>query len=365
MKSSDFAIALVGPLPPPSGGMANQTRQLFRLLADEGARVELVQVNMPYRPSWVGRYRGIRSLFRLVPYLLSLWRSAGKVQLMHVMANSGWSWHLFAAPAVWVAWLRGIPVIINYRGGGANDFFSRSFRWVYPTLRRARVVVPSRFLHEVFMSFGVMTDIIPNIIDLQRFSPNSDGVNHENIGFPHIIVTRNLERIYDVGSALHAFRRVLNRMPGARISIAGSGDDRPRLESLARELGISERVLFTDRLDNERIVTLYRSADVMLNPSLVDNMPISILEALACGVPVVSTNVGGIPYMVANGEQALLVPPADPQAMADAVISLCEDRQLKNRMIKAGLELIKQYSWPNVREKWLSVYSSTLAKKRR
>ena len=67
MKSSDFAIALVGPLPPPSGGMANQTRQLFRLLADEGARVELVQVNMPYRPSWVGRYRGIRSLFRLVP----------------------------------------------------------------------------------------------------------------------------------------------------------------------------------------------------------------------------------------------------------------------------------------------------------
>jgi glycosyltransferase involved in cell wall biosynthesis len=360
MKFPDLTIALVGPLPPPSGGMANQTRQLYHLLSTEGVRVDLVQVNAPYRPAWIGRYRGIRAVFRLAPYFISLWRVTGKAQLMHVMANSGWSWHLFAAPAVWIARWRGVPVVINYRGGDAKAFFQRSFRWVYPTMRRAQVIVPSRFLRDVFIEYGVACNIVPNIIDLHRFSKQADAHEVSKVGFPHIIVTRNLEPIYDVGSALKAFRQVLERMPEAHISIAGSGDERPRLESLARELGISERVTFTGRLDNEHMVRLYRSADVMVNTSLVDNMPNSILEALACGIPVVSTNVGGVPYMVNHGEHALLVPPGDPQAMADAVIRLCDESQLKDRMVKAGRDLVSQYSWSNVREKWLSIYTSLL-----
>ena len=109
-------IGLVGPLPPPSGGMANQTRQLARLLEESGLSVELVQVNVPYHPRWVEHLRGIRAAFRLVPYLANLWRAAGRVDLFHIMANSGWAWHLFAAPAIWIAHLRGIPAIVNYRG---------------------------------------------------------------------------------------------------------------------------------------------------------------------------------------------------------------------------------------------------------
>ena len=82
------AVLLVGPLPPPSGGMANQTRQLARLLADEGCRVTVVQVNAPYKPAWVGRIRGVRALCRLPPYIVRLWRTAGEAELIHVMANS-------------------------------------------------------------------------------------------------------------------------------------------------------------------------------------------------------------------------------------------------------------------------------------
>ena len=107
MKFADLRIALVGPLPPPAGGMANQTRQLAELLRGEGAQVEVVQVNAPYRPAWAEKLKGARALFRLVPYLLRLWQAAGQANLVHVMANSGWSWHLFAAPAVWIATLRG------------------------------------------------------------------------------------------------------------------------------------------------------------------------------------------------------------------------------------------------------------------
>ena len=73
-------------------------RQLAELLGAEGIQVEVVQVNPPYWPAWVGHVRGIRALCRLLPYLVRLWRALGRVDLAHVMANSGWAWHLFAAP---------------------------------------------------------------------------------------------------------------------------------------------------------------------------------------------------------------------------------------------------------------------------
>src|SRR5512138_2298862 len=107
MPLSGLKIALVGPLPPPHGGIANQTRQLAELLEREGACVTLVAVNSPYWPRWIGGLRGLRAFFRLLPFVRRLWSVAGEVEIFHVMANSGWSWHLFAAPAVWVARLRG------------------------------------------------------------------------------------------------------------------------------------------------------------------------------------------------------------------------------------------------------------------
>ncbi|MGD8310399.1 MAG: glycosyltransferase family 4 protein, partial [Chromatiales bacterium] len=314
----DMRVTLVGPLPPPWGGMANQTRQLASLLGKEGARVSVVQVNPPYRPEWIGRVRVIRSWFRLAPYLASLWRETRESHLMHVMANSGWSWHLFAAPAIWVASLRGVPVVVNYRGGEAEQFFQRSYRWVRPSLRRAAaVVVPSGFLQRVFSERGVPTRVVPNIIDLSRFS-STKGTSRDP-SRPVIVVPRNLEPIYDIGTAIRAFALVSRRFPAARLIIAGSGPERARLERLATDLGVAQRTELTGGLDNERMVDMYREASVMLTPSLADNMPISILEALASGVPVVSTDVGGVPFMVRHEREALLVPRGDAAAMAHAI----------------------------------------------
>src|SRR4051812_29073134 len=81
-------IALVGPLPPPFGGMANQTRQLATLLEREGIDVEIVQVNAPYSPGWVASLRVVRALFRFIPFIARLWHAAGRADLFHVMANS-------------------------------------------------------------------------------------------------------------------------------------------------------------------------------------------------------------------------------------------------------------------------------------
>jgi glycosyltransferase involved in cell wall biosynthesis len=336
--------------------MANQTRQLARLLEGSGLRVELVQVNAPYPAAWLQNLRGIRAFARLVPYVAGLWRCAGRVDLLHVMANSGWAWHLYAAPAIWIGHLRGRPVVVNYRGGEAETFLSKQVRWVRATLARSTVlIVPSGFLKGVFSAVGISADIVPNVVDLSRFSPGN-----RRPGRCHLIVTRNLEKLYDIPTAIRAFARIRASHPSARLTIAGSGPERSELETLCSRLGLSDAVRFSGRLDNEELADLYRSAELVLNPSSADNMPNSLLEAMASGVPIVSTNVGGISFMVEDGKTALLVPPGDADAMAVAADRMLSDPALAERLRTAGRVEAERYAWSAVKPVLFDVYARVL-----
>lgn len=345
--------------------MANQTLQLARLLREDGATVDVIQVNAPYSPRWIGRLKGIRAGFRLIPYLARLWRSSSRVDLYHIMANSGWSWHLFAAPAIWMAKIAGKPVIVNYRGGEAEAFFDKALAWVKPTMDQAdAIIVSSDFLGAVFGKRGWHARIVPNIIDMDRFGAAPRPVSASPLA-PRILVARNLEPIYDNETALRAFRIVKRSFPAARLVIAGSGPLRKALEMLTAELGVKRDVTFAGRVENDDMAKLYREADLVVNPSLADNMPISILEALACGVPVVSTNVGGIPKLVEHDKTAVLVPPQRPEEMANAILAVLSDPVKASRLRAAGTESVCQYTWPKVRLRLLDVYQDVLARKGR
>lgn len=348
------AICLVGPLPPPSGGMANQCEQMFRLLRNEGVDVELVCTNSPYRPAWLGRLPVVRAAVRLLPYLLNLWRASGRAQVIHVLANSGWSWHLCAAPAALIARLRNTPVIIHYHGGSADSFFADTSRYVLGMLARASLrVTPSVFLQRVFLRYGLSAEVIPNIIDLSRFVPAPP----RSFAYaPHVLVTRNLEAIYDIPTAIRAFARVQPVFPGARLTVAGSGPELTRLQTLVAGLGLQDCVRFSGRIANADMPVLYAMADCLLNPSTVDNMPISILEAFASGVPVVSSSAGGIPDMVEQGVSGLLVPVGDDEAMARELLSVLQDASLAAGLRQAGLQQAQKYAWPQVRTQWLDAY---------
>ena len=358
-------VGLIGPLPPPAGGMANQTRQLAELLGGRQAQVQLVQTNAPYRPAWVGQVPLARAVFRLLPYLVQLWRAAGRSDVMHIMANSGWSWHLFAAPAIWVARLRRTPVVVNYRGGEAEGFLARNRRVVGWSLRQtARIIVPSAFLQAVFAGQGLATEVVPNIIDLSRFHPaHAAAANAADAAArPHVLVARNLEPLYDNATALRAFAMVLQQCPQARMTIAGTGPQEAELRQLAQQLAIADAVTFSGRLDRDEMAALLRHSTVALNPSLVDNMPNSVLEALASGVPVVSTRVGGVPHIVQDGVTALLVPPRDPAAMAAALLRVITDAPLAARLACAGLQDVQRYTWDRVAPLWAAVYGAAVAR---
>ncbi|MES2116731.1 MAG: glycosyltransferase [Pseudomonadota bacterium] len=346
-------IALAGPCAPPAGGMANQTAQLARLLADAGAQVELVPTNRPPRQAWLAPLRGLRALVRLLPYLGALWQAAGRADIVHIMANSGWAWHLHAAPAVWIGRMRRKGVLVHYHGGEAAAFLARQGRLVTVTLGRAHaIVVPSDFLAQVFRQHGLAVQILPNVVDLARFSP---GPPASRPG-PMILVCRHLEPLYDHATALRAFRLLRLAVPHAQLTIAGDGPELARLRRLAGELDVADAVVFAGALDQDGMASLYRQADAVLNPSLADNMPVSILEALASGVPVVSTDVGGIPCLLEHGHTGLLAAPGDAETMARHLLSILHDTDAAQRMAAAGLRLAQRYTWQEIGPRLLAQY---------
>ena len=338
-------VGLVGPVPPPNGGMANQTAQLARLLRGEGLIVTLVPTNAAYRPRPIARIPFVRALFRLVPYVAALWRTAGRCDVMHLMANSGWSWHLCATPAIWIGRLRGTPVIVNYRGGEAASFLERSAATVRTSMRRASaLIVPSGFLQAVFERFGLAASIVPNIIDTAHFSNPQPHREFRR----RLLVARNLEPIYDNETAIRALQIVRRSHPDATLTIAGSGPLAGALRELAERLGVADAVVFAGRLERDAMANAYREADIAINPSRVDNMPNSVLEALASGVPVVRTDVGGVPFIVKDGQTALLVPAQSPEVMAQAIERLIADSGLAGTLINNGLSEVEKYTWRRV-----------------
>ena len=352
LKIESLKLGLIGPVPPPYGGMANQLNQLQRLLKKEGVCVSLLATNPPYASSLVSKIRGIRAVSRLVPYLYKAWQLAGHVDVIHVLSNSGWSWQLFSAPVLWLGYIRKTPVIINYRGGEARRYFERSINFVRPSMRLAtRIVVPSGYLKEVFQDYGFKdVSVISNIIDLEKFKPKK----HEK-GY-HLIITRNLEAIYGIETAIEAVKQIKVDYPEVRLTIAGSGDQKAYLQQRVIDLELEDNVVFAGKLKPDEVVSLYQQADIMLNPTTVDNMPNSILEAMACGVPVISTNVGGVPFIVEDNKTAMLVEVGNSSMMAEKVIELFNNKDLYRQLVANGIAEVQKYSWDNIRDQWLALY---------
>jgi len=349
-------IGLVGPLPPPYGGMANQANQLYQLLQQEAdIRVSFVQTNSPYAVRLVEKIKGVRALFRLASYVKKIFLLAGQVDVIHVLANSGWSWQLFSAPVLWIAYFRKTPVIINYRGGEAGTYFKKSIKWVVPSMEKASVIiVPSKYLQKVFETFHLEAQVVPNIINLDRFKWVKNEIS--NVKKPHLIITRNLEAIYGINTAIEAVAIVKKTVHNVKLSIAGSGPQKEELQALVKKLELENNVNFTGKLQPSEVAKLYQDADIMLNPTTVDNMPNSVLEAMASGVPIVTTNVGGIPYIVEDYKTALLVDVNNSKLMADRMIELINNEQLYSELHHNGLAEVQQYTWACVKEQWLSIY---------
>ncbi|TMI81782.1 MAG: glycosyltransferase family 4 protein, partial [Bacillati bacterium ANGP1] len=173
---------------------------------------------------------------------------------------------------------------------------------------------------------------------------------------PRLLSTRNLGPYYRVDNNLEAFARVRARYPDATLTVAGYGSEEGRLRQLATSLGMAG-IRFVGRVEPEAMPRLHDEADIYLNSSVVDNQPVSVLEAFAAGIPVVSTGPGDLASIVRDGETGLRVPPGDPGAMAYAVMALLGSPERAVALARRARQEVEQYTWPHVRREWAAVYS--------
>jgi glycosyltransferase involved in cell wall biosynthesis len=355
-RAPDVRVCVIAPSLGILGGQAVQALRLVEHLNQgQAVSVDLLPVN-PKLPGLLGRLQSIkyvRTVLTSVRYLASLLGQLRHYDVIHVFSASYLSFMLAPLPALLVGRLYGKKVVLNYHSGEAQDHLER-----WPSAIRLmglahEIIVPSAYLVDVFAGFGIRTRAIFNFIDVDDIP-----YRRRTTLRPRFLTNRNLESLYNVGCSLRAFARVQREYPDAELTVAGFGSQRAMLESIARELGL-RNTTFVGRVPANEMAAQYDKSDIFLNASNIDNMPLSILDSFAAGVPVVTTNAGGIPYVVRDGETGFLVERGDSDGLADAALRLLRDDDLATRIGDAARqECLARYTWPVVREEWENLYLS-------
>lgn len=348
-------ICIVSSFPPAIGGMAIQAEKLVNhLKKEDGIEVYSIATN-PKIPIFLEKIRFLRGIIRLTLFIINLLKTLWKIDVIHLLSCSYLPFFLFTSSTLIISKLYGKKVILNYRGGAAEDFFKRWSIITKPIINMSdEIIVPSNFLKDIFNKFGIETKIISNIVDFNEFKYKA----REKIK-PKIIIARKLEKIYNVKCGILAFEIIKRKFKEAELTILGTGSQEESLKSLVKELNL-DGVKFLGKVDHKDIPKLYEDADILFNPSLVDNMPISILEAFAAGLPVISTNVGGVPYIIEDGINGLLVKPDDFNEMALKVTELLKNPLVVSKITQNGKDSVKKYTWEKIREDLLHIYKEKI-----
>jgi L-malate glycosyltransferase len=336
------------------GGQAVQAQRLRGRLALMGQlQVSFLPIDprLPRPLQFLQRVKYVRTAVNSLAYWLALLCRVPGTDVVHAFSASYWSFLLAPVPAMLAGRLFRKKVILNYRSGEANDHLTR-WRTAVPLMRLANaIVVPSAYLVSVFARHGLTARSVPNFVELEHLPYRQ---RHELR--PVFLSNRAFEPHYNVSCVLRAFGRIQSRMPQAQLIVAGDGWLRPRLQDEARELGL-RNVSFRGALTSDRMAKLYDEADVYLNAPNIDNMPSSILEAATCGLPIVTSDAGGIPYIVRDGATALLTACDDDAALAAAATRLFEEPGLASRLAAAARgEVLDRYTWQAVETRWMETY---------
>ena len=355
---ADVAVLLVGPSSRIVGGQSVMAAELFRRMRGDGMSIDFLPID-PKPPGPLAlaeRVKVLRTLVVSAFYCMSLLLQVRRYDVIHLFSASYLSFLISQMPPILVARLYRKPLILNYRSGEAEDHLRGASRGVFGLLRMCHaIVVPSGFLVQIFAQFGFRATAIANVVD-----PSVIHARHRGSARPRIIVPRALEPLYNVACAIRAFAIIQRRFPEARFTILGKGSEEAVLKRLVHELGL-RHVEFSGWVDRSEIGESYDRHDILVNTSSIDNMPVSLLEGFAAGLPIVTTNAGGIPYLARDRVNAHVVEVDDHEAIASRVIELLENPGEVSRLSRAGRQESQKYTWEAVAGQWYELYSRIAA----
>lgn len=293
---------------------------------------------------------------RLADFLATPWRRRRTYDVANIDVYSGAAF-MWAEAASAVLRATGKPYVLTLHGGNLPEFARRWPGRVARLLRpAAAVAAPSPFLLEQVRHLRNDVHLIPNALDLVDYE-----FRERNRPAPHLVWLRSFHDIYNPMLAPVVLARLVVVHPAARLTMIGadSGDGSFQATRAAAErLGVADRVSFPGGIPKSEVPRFLHEGDVFINTTNIDNTPVSVLEAMACGLCVVSTRVGGIPYLLEDGVDALLVAPKDADAMAAAVNRILTEPNLARSLSRAGRHKVEGFDWKPVLRKWQELFGT-------
>ncbi len=333
----EIKLLIIGNYAEGKGGISGVISNHYQKLRQEGCQVDIFNTK---------RHNLIR-LFLLLPLIVRL----RKYNIIHIHGCSYMGFYPIVLGLIASKWIYHKTTVVTYHGGGAKDFLSKRQRFVRFFLKKAdEVTVMSPFLQDIFTAFNIPTVILPNLVDIEVRRDNE-----VDFTIPKLISLRSLSSIYNIHDIISAYEIVLQNNPKTELTIAGSGEKQAVLKEQAESIQ-NANITFLGHISNLEIQTILSQANIMISVPSFDNQPMSILEAFACGTLVISSNAGGVPYMIQDGVNGLLVDAHRPEQVAKKIIWVMNHPEERRQIIENAKKAIKQYQWHNIKEQLLQIY---------
>jgi glycosyltransferase involved in cell wall biosynthesis len=298
-------------------------------------------------------------LLRLCDMVFSLLRYQNRVKYVLIDVYSTQNFY-FALIISQLCRLFGKPYITNLNGGNLPLRLERNPYLSSLIFKHAHMnVSPSYYLQQAFEAHGY-TDVkyIPNSIAMKDYAFQSK--TYKTI---KLLWVRSFSKIYNPSLAIQVLRHLLDQGYAAELCMVGPDADGSlkAVKKLAKQLKV--KVRFTGKLSKPEWTTLAKDYNVFLNTTNFDNAPVSVIEAMALGLPVVSTNVGGMPFLIDNGKNGVLVAPENAEALCTAIIRLHEQPKFANTVALNARAMVEAFDWETVKLEWFEVLGSVIEKK--
>ncbi len=299
---------------------------------------------------------------RLLDMLHTTWRLRSQFDLALVELYSGPAFIWAEACCCLLSWLRK-PFILTLHGGNLPAFSQQHPKRVRRLLQSAdAVTAPSAYLQQSLNPFRSDIRLIPNPLTLNDYPFRKRAIPEARL-----VWLRAFHQIYNPSLAVKVLTLLLQNFPAIQLLMVGpdKGDGSlQETQRLANEMGVKDYIEFVGAVPKSEVPAVLSRGDIFLNTTNFDNTPVSVLEAMACGLSVVSTKVGGIPYLLEHEVDSLLVEADHPEQMAQAVRRLLSEPGLTTRLTQNGRLKAEQFDWEFILPQWLSFIEKTKRKSR-
>lgn len=303
-----------------------------------------------YSVSYSSEYKN--SMLRFLDMMISIFRRRSTTDLILIDTYSRLAFY-YAFFSGLLSYAIGKPYILIIRGGEFLDRIRSSPGFCkYLFNRSARVVVVSKYLYSTLREFHPVA-YIPNSIEIDNYA-----FKKRNILAPHLLWVRALHKVYNPLLAVRILSALKVDYPTAKLSMVGPDKDgsKKSLQHAINKLGLSDSITLVGNLQKAEWITYADSFNIFINTTTADNMPVSVMEAMAIGLPVVSTNVGGVPFLIDHELDGLLVPSGDLAAFLSAINRLVNDTALRNQIVESARLKVESFDSKKVIEKWNEIF---------